>query len=121
VSWARGAGEHSPALEALAASGVKVGLLSDAPALTRRAQLAVTAWGDLAGERQIGMSCGPIPWRAITAWCDRYHVQESETIIELVQAIDTAWLSDENRDTQNRHNPNAAKSDVARGTAPRAH
>jgi hypothetical protein len=72
---------------------VDVPILRDAPALTAAQDLALLAWRDLAGERQMGFALGPIPWRAITAWCDRYRVADPEGLIELVQAIDVEWLS----------------------------
>jgi hypothetical protein len=67
-------------------------MLEDAPIVTPRLQLALLAFGDLFGERPIGMALGPISWRAIVAWSDRYQVPDREGFIELVQVIDREWL-----------------------------
>lgn len=88
-----GAGKFHKELSALRSAGVNVPMMQDCPQLDRQQELAMLVWRDLCGERQIGMSVGPIPWRAIVQWCDRYMVQDSEYVIELVQAIDAEFLS----------------------------
>ena len=84
-------------------------MLRERPTLTQRQELALLAWRDLCGERAVGMSLGPIPWRAIVAWCDRYRVTDAEEIIELVQCIDVEWLTDADKRPRPSANPPAAK------------
>src|SRR5262245_12241029 len=67
-------------------------MLEDEPVLTLSQQLAFVAWRDLCGERFASYSPGPIPWRAMVAWWDRYEVDDAEFFIEVVQAIDAEWL-----------------------------
>jgi hypothetical protein len=88
---------------------VAVRLLGDEPKLTAFQQLAFTAWRDLCGERAVGLSLGPIPWRAIVAWCDRYRVSDAEGLIELVQCIDTEWLSHASSRAEHSGDPRAAE------------
>jgi hypothetical protein len=85
-------------------------MLRDEPALTGMLELAMTCWRDLCGERHVGMALGPIPWRAIIAWADRYGVAEDEQLVELVQTIDTEWLRDaRSRTTAAGHPQSAAR------------
>jgi len=84
-------------------------MLSEEPRLTLFQDLAFTAWRDLCGERAVGFSLGPIPWRAIVAWCDRYRVAESEALIELVQAIDTEWLGNATQRAQSSKHSESAE------------
>jgi hypothetical protein len=65
----------------------------------------------LCGERAVGFSLGPVPWRAIVAWCDRYRVADAEWLIELVQAIDTEWLADAAQRHKSAGNPGATPSE----------
>ena len=81
-----------------------------APPLTERQQLAMRAFHDLTGERGIASEfLGPIYWRAIAAWCERYAVPDSETFIDLVQAIDREYLSENSSANSNRKNPRHAQ------------
>jgi hypothetical protein len=96
-------------LRALEAAGVAVPILRDEPKLTHFQSLAFTAWRDLCGERAVGLSLGPIPWRAIVAWCDRYRVLDAEALIELVQCIDTEWLSSASTRSQHSGDPAATQ------------
>jgi hypothetical protein len=93
-------------------------MLEDEPTLSTWQSLAFVAWRDLCGERQVGMAAGPIPWRAIVAWVDRYEVRDAEFFIELVQAIDAEWLSDGAAKTQTQARPAGAHRQVGLGTAP---
>lgn len=68
------------------------------------------AFQDLAGERGIASEfLGPIYWRAIAAWCERYGVQDAEQFIELVQAIDRDYLSAATAKNPHRANPRHAQ------------
>lgn len=93
MRWTHSVGKFASKLQALQSNGVKVAMLDARPNLSLRAQLALTVWGDLGGERAIGLRMGPIPWRAVVAWCDRYRVVDAESVVELVQSIDAAWLA----------------------------
>jgi hypothetical protein len=105
-------------LRALAAAGVAVPMLEDEPHLSTWQELAFVAWRDLCGERQFGMSAGPIPWRAIVAWVDRYEVRDAEFFIELVQTIDAEWLNDGPAKTENQARAAGAHRQVRLGAAP---
>jgi hypothetical protein len=89
----------------MAATGMRVPMLDDEPRLTMRQTLAFVAWRDLCGERSIGYGPGPIPWRAMLAWCDRYEVSDAEFFIEVVQAIDVEWLSDATAAAKSQRHP----------------
>jgi hypothetical protein len=66
------------------------------PPLTDWQALAMRAFMDLSGERAVASEfIGPIYWRAISAWCDRYRVPNLEAFVELVQAIDRDYLNAE--------------------------
>jgi hypothetical protein len=85
-------------------------MLHDEPVLAPREEMAIVAFRDLRTERQIGVNgVGPIPWRAVAAWCDRYEVFEAEELIELVQTIDAEWLASgtTERPTNRGHTDNA--------------
>lgn len=80
--------------------------MSVEPALTERQRLAVRAFQDLAGERAVSSEyMGPVYWRAIAAWCDRYGVPDAERFIELVQVIDRDYLSAASTKNSHRKNP----------------
>jgi hypothetical protein len=105
-------------LRELQAIGVRVPMLEAEPALSMRAQVALIAWRDLCGERQLGMSLGPIPWRAVVAWGDRYRVGDVETLIELVQALDVEFLNRETSPAQPDADREHAQSAQRYGAAP---
>lgn len=89
---------------------MRVSIPADPPALTDWQALAVRAFGDLMGERAISSEVmGPIYWRAIAAWCDRYGVRDAEPFIELVQQIDRDYLSADSPTASNKSRTAHAK------------
>ncbi len=52
------------------------------------------AFGALTTDRQLGMDRGPIPWRSIHCYAERYGVvgEEFERLSDLIRAMDRAYL-----------------------------
>lgn len=53
-----------------------------------------TAFGALSTDRQLGMDRGPIPWRSIHFYAERYGVsgEDFEQLSSLIRAMDQAYL-----------------------------
>src|SRR5262245_1755644 len=113
-----GVAAYSAQLTALRSIGISVSILDNEPQLSARATFALVAWRDLCGDRQIGMSVGPIPWRAIAAWCDWYEIERDDAadLIELVQTYDATWLHDSNTESgpRSKHSADSQGSNGSR-------
>lgn len=67
--------------------------LEQAPVIPPALVPALQALRDLEGERTLGYGVvGLIPWRAILAYAQEYHIPDRERFIELVQTGDVALL-----------------------------
>lgn len=69
--------------------------LQDRPEVFEHLSFVWSAWWELHTDRPMGMSVGPIPFTAISAFADRYGVAELDafdTFRELIRAMDGEYL-----------------------------
>lgn len=68
--------------------------IQDAPELLLGLEFTYGAFIELNGEREIGMSCGPIPWSAVASYAVHHELDEEETedLVQLVREMDAAFL-----------------------------
>lgn len=83
-------------------------VLAERPDLGAAGSIALRAWNASSSERQIGMGIGPIPQRAIDAWCDR-HLRDpiaADFLTDVLRYVDHVVLSREAA----KQRPKGAKS-----------
>lgn len=61
-----------------------------------------SAFGALSTDRQVGMDRGPIPWRSIHVFAERYGIvsDDFERLCNLIRSMDAAYLGYFKKDAQ---------------------
>lgn len=95
VRWNLVWGDRTEFLRDLLADGEAPRALLDQPEVPNRLLFAWRAFWELNTERSIGMAIGPIPWRSIGAYAEKFSladVDSFEVFGGLIRAMDRAYL-----------------------------
>ncbi|MBK5958118.1 hypothetical protein CCR97_08295 [Rhodoplanes elegans] len=73
--------------------------IPDEPEPLPGAELYLSAFHDLSGDRQYGAmgGAGPIPWLALDRWAGRAGLDgdDFDRLVRMVRAVDAEWLADQ--------------------------
>lgn len=94
-------GQGLPALQKAAESGSEKARarLESCPELEVWLLPVWNAFQRLGGDRQMGMSLGPIPWTAIDRYAIRYRIDDFEDFEHMLSAMDAVYLEHARKDT----------------------